>query len=250
MSNHHHLITRRRFVHSLAGTAAYFAAPAVVTASKTERLLEVGSGNHRYAVIHDWPKLPSRFTWQTTHDVAVDRDGCVYVIHEGRPDQPDHPSIFVFDPTGKYVRSFGQQFQGGAHGLEVRDEGSERFLYVCGYQPKTFAKLTTDGEVVWQRYAPMESHLYAQGEDLASLTRGNRDNFMPTNFAFLPDGDFLLADGYGSFFFHRYDRHATWRSCFGGPGNRNGQFNTPHGICLDSRPGRDPQIIVADRTHG
>jgi hypothetical protein len=28
---------------------------------------------------------------------------------------------------------------------------------------------------------------------------GQRDNFMPTNICFLPDGDFLVADGYGSF---------------------------------------------------
>ena len=78
---------------------------------------------------------PIQFTWQTTHNVAVDKAGNVYVIHEGRSDQSDHPAIFVFDADGKYIRSFGKQFQGGGHGIEVRDEGGQEFLYVCAYQP-------------------------------------------------------------------------------------------------------------------
>ena len=26
-------------------------------------------------MIHDWPKLPDEFTWQTTHNVAIDAEG-------------------------------------------------------------------------------------------------------------------------------------------------------------------------------
>ena len=111
----------------------------------------IGEGNYRYGVLHAWPQLPDKFSWQTTHNVAVDKDGFLYVIHEGRKNQKDHPSIFVFDPKGRYVRSFGEQFQGGGHGIEVRQEGEEQFLYVCAYQHlKTFAKMSLKGEVVWQ----------------------------------------------------------------------------------------------------
>ena len=56
-----------------------------------------------------------------------------------------------------------------------------------------------------------------------------RDAFMPTNYAFLPDGGFFLADGYGSFRIHRYDKDAKWVSAFGGVGDGKGTFNTPHG---------------------
>jgi hypothetical protein len=244
-------IDRRQFVATFAaGAAATFAAPAIATATKTDSQIILGTGDYRYEVIHDWPQLPHQFTWQTTHDVAIDREGLVYIIHEGKPDLPDHPAIFVFDAEGRFVRSFGQQFQGGAHGLEVRNEGGEQFLYVCGYQPKTFAKLTLTGEIVWQRHAPMMSRLYADGEDAGSLVRNNRNNFMPTNFAFLPDHGFLLADGYGSYFIHRYDKDGQWLNCFGGPGDVDGKFNTPHGLWIDDRPGRDPTIVVTDRAHG
>ncbi len=72
----------------------------------------------------------------------MDREGLLYVIQEGREDQKDHPSIFVFDQAGKFVRAFGNQFQGGGHGIEIRQEGNQEFLYVCAYQmKKTFAKM-------------------------------------------------------------------------------------------------------------
>ncbi len=64
----------------------------------------------------------------------------------------------------------------------------------------------------------MESGVYRVGEDEGSSFGFQRDRFLPTNFAFLPDGGFLLADGYGSYHIHRYDNNAHWVSSFGGPG--------------------------------
>jgi hypothetical protein len=215
----------------------------------------IGSGEHTYRVRHHFPQLPDRFTWQTTHGVAVDAAGNLYVIHEGRAAQKDHPAIFVFDPTGRFIRAFGSQFQGGGHGIEVRREGSDEFLYICGYQGvKSFAKLTPTGEVVWYRKAPMESGAYAEGEDLSTKPNWSRKGFLPTNFAFLDDGGFLLVDGYGAFVVHQFDANARWVKSFGGEGKGEGTFNTPHGIWIDRRAAADgsprpPRIVVADRAH-
>ncbi len=244
-------VSRRKFLASAAaGTAAAIAVPRILTASKTNKSLVVGEGEHKFEVIHEWPQLPAKFRWQTTHNVAVDKSGCLYVIHEGLANQKDHPSIFVFDPDGKYIRSFGSQFQGGGHGIEIRDENGQEYLYVCAYQHlKTFAKMDLKGETVWQQYAPMESGVYAVDEDKKPTGQWGRDRFMPTNFAFLDDGGFLLVDGYGAFYVHRYDKHAKWQSCFGGPGGGEGKFNTPHGIWIDKRSGRKPSIVICDRAN-
>jgi hypothetical protein len=243
-------LSRRRFLATTATAAAAIAAPRILTAQKTEKQLVIGEGEHRYEVQHYWPQLPDKYTWQTTHNVALDRDGFLYVIHEGRENLKDHPSIFVFDPQGKFVRAFGQRFQGGGHGLEVRTEGNQQFLWVTAYQQvKSFAKLTLTGEVVWERHAPMDSKLYPTGEDTHPEKRWGRDAFMPTNFAFLPDGGFFLADGYGSYRIHRYDKDGNWLSLIGEPGKGDGQFNTPHGLWIDSRPGREPSLLVADRAN-
>jgi hypothetical protein len=242
-------LSRRRF----AGATLALAAAATPAFGRSRRLggeTIVGSGPHTFRVRHHFPQLPDPFTWQTTHGVALDAAGNLYVIHEGRRDRKDHPAIFVFDPEGRFIRGFGSQFQGGGHGIEVRREGNEEFLYVCGYQGvKCLAKLTPDGEVVWFRKAPMESGVYAAGEDVSTTPTWNRQGFLPTNFAFPDDGGFLLADGYGSYRIHRYDKDARWVGCFGGEGEGQGTFKLPHGIWIDRRAGREPAIVVCDRAH-
>ncbi|MEY3459895.1 MAG: hypothetical protein RL215_3052 [Planctomycetota bacterium] len=249
--------SRRHFVQSsiaaglLAAAAPSFkTAPAAHTRSRTAKETLIGEGAYQYRVNHAFAQLPDKYTWQTTHNVALDKAGNLYVIHEGRRDQKDHPSIFVFDPEGRFLRAFGAQFQGGGHGIEVRQEGSEEFLYVAAYQQvKAFAKMTTAGEIVWYKKAPMESGLYAPGENTSTEPSWNRQGFLPTNFAFLDDGGFLLADGYGTFCIHRFDRDGNWKGHFGGAGDGKGKFNTAHGIWVDNRPGRESSIVVTDRAH-
>ena len=239
--------TRRQF---LATSTAAIAMPQLLLANKTPKQVIIGEGEHQYEVQHGFAQLPAKYTWQPTHNVAVDAESLLYVIHEGRQNLKDHPSIFVFDQKGKFIRAFGNQFQGGGHGIEVRTEGKEQFLYVCAYQNvKAFAKLTLKGETVWEKYAPMDSGVYKKDEDKVRVKRWGRDAFMPTNFAFLNDGGFLLADGYGSFYVHRYDKAGNWVSKFGGPGKGEGKFATPHGIWIDRRPGREERVVVCDRAH-
>jgi len=243
--------SRRQFVATAIAASAALATPATTHASRrfgNETI--VGEGEFQYRAVHNFPQLPDKYSWQTTHNVALDSAGNLYVIHEGRRELKDHPSIFVFDPAGKFIRAFGSQFQGGGHGVEIRKEGSQEFLYVAAYQQvKAFAKMTLNGEIVWYKKAPMESGLYAAGENTSTEPSWNRKGFLPTNFAFLDDGGFLLADGYGSFAIHRFDSDGNWKSSFGGAGEGKGTFNTAHGLWVDNRPGKDPSIVVTDRAH-
>ena len=246
-------VSRRRFLNTAAaGAAVTLATPTILTAKKTDGATIVGSGEYQYEVHHKWPQLPEKFNWQTTHNVAFDSEGLLYVIHEGIDDKSGHPSIFVFDQEGTYVRSFGTEFQGGGHGIEVRNEGGQDFVYVCAYKHQhSFAKLDTAGEIVWRKGAPMESGVYLEGEDkFPGSGKWGRDRFMPTNIAFLDDGGFFLADGYGAFRVHRYDKDANWVSSFGQPTDKehkgDGYFNLPHGVWIDGR-GEEQLVVVADR---
>jgi|tagenome__1003787_1003787.scaffolds.fasta_scaffold20957414_1 hypothetical protein len=246
-------IRRREFLKVAAGAAAVIAAPTILTAKKTESPIILGEGEYKYEALHNWPQLPDKFTWQTTHDVAFDKAGNLYVIHEGHKDKPDHPAIFVFDEKGKFVRAFGQEFQGGGHGLEVHAENGEEFLYVTGYQAlKKFAKLTLKGEKVWERHAPMESGIYAKEENKSQKAGMARDRFQPTNIAFCPSNTgFYVADGYGAYVIHMYDNDANYQSTFGKPGKKDGEFSLPHGVWIDNRaPGRAASVVVADRVNG
>ena len=250
--------TRREFCKS-AVTAAVgsIALPSLHTEAKTaSRAPMVGVEGHQYEVNHQWAQLPEKYHWQTTHNVAVGSDGLVYVIHEGHYAKHDHPSIFVFDPKGQFVRAFGQQFQGGGHGIEVRNEDGRDQLYVCAYkEQRSFAKLSPAGEEIWRQGAPMQSGLYHKGEDAHPRSSGDspwgRDRFLPTNIAFHPDGSFYVADGYGGYRIHHYNAEGTYTSSFGSPSGADksdGSFDTPHGIWVDSR-GEVPLVVVADRAN-
>lgn len=242
---------RRTFLKASAAAAACIGtAPVFGSPRFTSKELVIGEGDFRYRVDHQFLQLPSQYSWQTTHNVAVDAANNLYVIHEGREDLKDHPSIFVFDENGKFIRAFGNQYQGGGHGIEVRKEGTEEFLYVAAYQQvKAFSKLTLTGEEVWTKRAPRDAKVYNDEEFDNPKKVWGRDRFMPTNFAFLPDGGFLLADGYGAFYIHRYDRDGKWISAFGGAGEGKGTFNTPHGLWIDDRDPSAPKIVVTDRAH-
>ncbi len=250
-------LSRRKFVAigstaMIAGAALpAFGAPAIRTSKTFGSANEtvIGEGDYQYKTDHQFCKLPDKYKWQTTHNVAVDSQNNLYVIHEGWGKLKDHPSIFVFDPSGKFIRAFGSQFQGGGHGIEVRTEGSEEFLYVAAYQGvKSFAKMTLAGDIIWYKKAPVESGVYKENEELTTEAGWDRKSFLPTNFTFLDNGGFLLADGYGSYFIHEFDKDAKWVRCFGGPGKEDGQFHLSHGLWVDRRVGKTPSIYVTDRS--
>ncbi len=197
----------------------------------------IGKGEHRYECIHGWGRLPDHLRWQTTHGVCVDEAGVVYIKHQGHGDMP-MDTVLVFDSTGKFVRSFGKEYYRGGHGIDVRKEGGEEFLYLCDIHNRQVVKTNLNGEVVWKLGFPKEAGVYQ-----------NADGFSPTNVAFGPDGGFYVGDGYGSHYIHQYDKDAKWIRTWGGQGTEPGKMRTPHGLWLDNRPGRDPSLVVADRAN-
>ena len=124
--------TRRSFVKSsCAAGAAVLAAPTLLHASDKSgsKLPIVGSGEHTYEVRHDWCQVPSHIRWGQTHGVAIDADGFVYIKHLSEEKEP-MDAIAVFDPDGRFVRSFGKEYHGGGHGIDIRRDGGEEFLYL------------------------------------------------------------------------------------------------------------------------
>jgi hypothetical protein len=231
---------RRDFLKTTATAgAAAFAGPLILgAADKAESKTPViGEGEYRYECHHNWGELPSHLHWETTHGVTIDDEGLVYVKQQGHGGSP-MDTIVVFDPKGKFVRSFGKDFYPGGHGIDVRKEGKEPFLYLCDVAHATVAKMTLKGEYVWKMGPPKEIDVYDKGK-----------KYSPTNLAFAPDGGFYVGDGYGSHYIHQYDKDAKWVRTWGGEGDAPSRMKTPHGIWLDDRPGREPAVVVADRAN-
>ena len=244
--------SRREFLSTTTSAAlATVAAPAILGADDkaAARPAVIGPEGHRYEVHHDCMQVPRHIHWMDTHGVAVDAEGLIYVKHRTKTvDVID--AIVVFDAKGRFVRSFGKEFHGGGHGIDIRNDDGREFLYLSdnkGYIAKTSLK----GEVVWKQTAPKIAP-YEGAHPFVPKTPGKYDRgnkFSPTNVAFAPDGGFFVGDGYGSHYIIRYDRDANVVGFFGGFGDAPGQLNTPHGLWWDDRPGRDPGLVVADRAN-
>ena len=160
--------------------------------------------------------------------------------------QVDFAAGSMFDPAGKFVRSFGNEYSAFnihtvGHGIDIRKEGNTEYLYLCHTWAGLVTKTTLKGEIVWALSTPWESGVYKDPKQ-----------FIPTNVAFHPtDGSFYIADGYGTGYIHRYSNVGKYMSTFGGSGGRDqhGKFQTPHGLWVDNRPGREAQLCICDRAN-
>lgn len=243
--------SRRQFVTTAsAGLLAAGATGIHGTENKSgARPVIIGPEGHRYEVHHDWIRAPKSVPWQETHGVAVDSRGNVYIKHRTKSKQVID-AIAVFDPKGQFVRSFGTEFHGGGHGIDIRMESGEEFLYLSdnkGY----IAKATLKGDVIWKQTAPMIEP-YRDAAPFVSQRPGHWGKgrrFSPTNIAFAPDGGFFVGDGYGSHYVIRYDADGKVIGHFGGRGAVPGKFQTPHGLWWDDRPGRTPMLAICDRAN-
>jgi hypothetical protein len=245
-------ISRRQFL-GTAAAAAPILSPIILGArdKSGSKAPVLGTGAHKYEALHDWGTLPTGLKWGNTHGVVEDSRGNIYVHHTVHATSESADSMVVFDRHGKFVRSWGKEFRGVAHGLHIRKEGSDEFLYltVNAANPKmtpppemqaVVLKTTTRGEIVWKIQGPPEIDNYKPGPD------GTPKRYNPTNIAIAPNSDVYIADGYGSFYINQYNSKAEYIRTFGGRGAQPGQLNEPHGIWMDTRSSK-PMVVVADR---
>ncbi len=233
---------RRTFLKSTAALAATAATGPIILGATNKAGTDhpvLGSEGHKYECHHNWGTLPNALEWQTTHNIAVDAEGLVYVTHQGHKGMQGLDTVIVFDAKGKFVRSFGEEWHGGGHGIHIRKDGNEEFLYLTNTWTPTIkvCKTTLKGKMVWQMGRP-ECKEY----------ENPKTNYNPTNVAFCPDGSFFVGDGYGAGYIMKYDKDRKLTKVFGGSGTDKGKFRTPHGNWVDTR-GDKPTIVICDRAN-
>ena len=147
--------SRRDFLKVTGGMTLAGSAPAILGADAKSGSPPpvIGPEGYRYEVHHDCMQIPRHIRWQDTHGVAVDAAGLVYVKHRTKTASPQD-AVVVFDRRGKFVRSFGKEFHGGGHGIDIRRDDGEEFLYLCdnkGYIAKSSStvRIRTSDKKAW-----------------------------------------------------------------------------------------------------
>jgi hypothetical protein len=212
------------------GFALLLSAGALSLQEAADAPVRFTAGERVFEWVHGWGKLPEGMQLGNTHGcIVVDAKDNVYLNTD------TENAVVVFDPDGTFVRAFGKELAGGLHGMAlVREEGQE-FLLLAHIGRHQVLKSTLEGEILWTVDYPKESGIYT-----------SPDQYKPTSVAPLPDGGFLVADGYGASWIHRYDAQHGYVKSIGGPGTELGRMNCPHGIWVATGDA-EPLLLVADR---
>lgn len=167
----------------------------------------------------------------STHGgVVVDKAGSVYTSSS--------LGVFVFSPDGKVIRRFLGEKYNNIHDLEIRAEGSDEFIYGARNAAGEGIKFHAEtGDIVLKLGIPTEA------ESGLKLTK-----WSPTAITVAPNGDIILADGYASNHIFKYDKTGKYLKHFGTKGNGLKEFNTAHGMTLDTRYD-PPRLLICDRNH-
>lgn len=165
----------------------------------------------------------------STHGgVAIDKAGNIYTSA--------NMGVFVFSPDGKVIRRFIGDKYTSLHDIEIREEGDAEFVYGARNAAGEGIKFHAEtGDVVLRLGIPAES-----GLDLKKWS--------PTAITVGPNGDIFLSDGYASNHVFKFDKTGKYIKHFGTKGNGLKEFNTAHGMTLDTRY-NPPRLLICDRNH-
>ncbi|MBI3463535.1 MAG: hypothetical protein HY000_10830 [Planctomycetes bacterium] len=171
--------------------------------------------------VPDFFKLPQGWSLGPCSAVAVSGKGEIYLFHRG-----PHP-VIIFDESGNFLRSWGDDVIQTAHGLRIDREGN---VWVTDIGQHRVFKFDPTGKV-----------LLTLGNGKAGTGLDQFDR--PTDIAFGPRGEIFVSDGYGNSRVMKFSPNGGFIKSWGQPGKGPGEFNLPHAIVLDSQ-GR---LLVGDR---
>lgn len=195
-----------------------------------DRDLIIGHGDFKYKVDANWGALDKSVNpVSDCHEMVQDSKGRIILLTNNTKN-----NVIIYNKDGKLLKTWGTEYP-GAHGLTLKNEGGEDFLYITDTDRHIVVKTTLEGREVLRIDRPNQ---FDEGK--------NKVNFAPTETTLLENGDIYVADGYGSQYIYVYDQKGELKFRFGGAGENDDQFYNCHGIALDERNGT-PRILITAR---
>jgi len=199
-------------------------------AEETVAPVRMGCGIMTFDTVPGWGLRPSgESALGSTHGgVVIDKEGNIYTSAK--------KGVVVFSPAGKVIQSYLGDKYSNIHDMEIRVEEDGEFIYAARNANAEGMKFNAHtGEIVLNLPFPEASGL--------ALKR-----FSPTAITVAPNGDIFLSDGYASNHVFKFDKTGKYLMHFGAKGNELKQFNTAHGMTLDTRY-EPPRLLICDRNH-
>jgi len=170
----------------------------------------------------DLLQVPGHIVFGGVSGVAVNSQGQIYVLHRA-----EHP-VVCFEPTGEYVRAWGDDLIGSGHGLRIDREDN---VWVTDTEHHLVYKFDPRGELLLTLGQP----------DKPGLGHDQFDK--PTDVNFGPGGEIYVTDGYGNSRIMKFNAKGEFLTTWGEAGSGPGQFNAPHAVVI----GKDGRVIIGDR---
>jgi hypothetical protein len=201
-----------------------------VLAADENQPVRMGCGLMTFDTVPGWGLRPdgSSALGPTHGAVVVDKAGNIYTSA--------NKGVVVFSPDGKVIQSYLGDNYSNIHDMEIREEDDGEFIYGARNANAEGIKFDAhSGDIVLKLPFPEESGLKLK-------------KFNPTAITVAPNGDIFLSDGYASNHIFKFDKAGKYLMHFGSKGNELKQFNTAHGMTLDTRYD-PPRLLVCDRNH-
>jgi len=201
-----------------------------ILAGDTARPVRMGCGIMTFDTVPGWGLRPDgKSALGPTHGaVVIDQAGNIYTSAQ--------QGVFVFSPDGRVIHSYLGKEYSDIHDMEIRAEDGAEYIYCARNNNAEGIKFNIrTGEIVLHLTFPEESGLQLK-------------KFNPTAITVAPNGDIFLSNGYASNHIFKYDKTGKYLLHFGSQGNGLKQFNTAHGMTLDTRY-EPPRLLICDRNH-
>ena len=253
-----HRLTRRDFFRMAGAATATLAAAGVTTASAAgpeaaarQGPVRIGSGHWTFEADLNWGTLPAGMKYGHGCVIVVDSQDRIYITSRS-----GHPTVAVFDPAGQLLETWSndfadkvgyssQQVVESAHCLYWSKEKEGEFFYFTenagkdGRDPsfgRRVYKTDLKGKVLFEI-----GNVAKEGSTAQKFAWDN-----PTDVAVAANGDVYVVDGYGSQRVTRFDKNFKEIKTFGKKGTGRGEFNTCHGVWINTLRG-EPEVYIADR---
>lgn len=201
-----------------------------VAAQTETQPVRMGCGMMTFDTVPGWGLRPDgKSPLGPTHGgVVIDKAGNIYTSANA--------GVFVFSPDGKVIQTYLGPDYSNMHDMEIRQEGDREFIYAARNKDAEGLKFDAhSGEIVLKLPLPEQAGL-------------GKVKFNPTAITVADNGDIYLSNGYATNHIFRFDKTGKYLMHFGEKGNGLKQFNTAHGMTLDTRyePNR---LLICDRNH-